>query len=541
MRFLKYTLPLLLTGLLVLLVHQNAIELYIPLLAVLSLSNRILGEFSELELQAELIFFHRNARMKVFKTGSAALFGVFNIWAFYFVSLDQMTSFQLLIFVIACGIVNCSFLLSLAHDLLHETNPVYRGFGQVLLFFVGLSFFGNEHIYGHHRTVCTEADKTSAKLGQSFYSYLWSAYLYRIKESFLYNPNYPSELRGKIQRQNISLTLINVVLLVLVLVFIANPWLVLAWYLAQAALTYVMFEVSNYIQHYGLSRKEIAGGAELEPFAIHHAWDYYSKYTNYITYLVSLHSYHHIDHLQAQKEGVKIDLDTKLPYCYYKMMLSAFIPPLWFRIMNKRCVAAEGLAQEKGRTKSVVAKKWAISASLIVLSLGVAAQSNIGFKYFGFTIHPRGDEQAHLMPYRLDKKGVFVPNVGGILSFQKNVFQDIVSVKFAQGFYTDSGGLPSGHTHIGFRLVFFQKKKHTLLFGFGPTWIYRRNWNVKEGYVSTGIFEDRGKIQYKYVWYGGEIEYDYQINDKLDFSMNFLPGYPLVLSFGFGVRYWLNI
>lgn len=174
----------------------------------------------------------------------------------------------------------------------------------------------------------------------------------------------------------------------------------------------------------------------------------------------------------------------------------------------------------------------------LLISGNVAAQYNFGVKYFGLSMHPKGDKQANLMPHKLDDKGVFVVNFGTILSFQQFIYRELVSVKVAQGIYTDSGGLPSGHTHVGFRTVFFEKGKNNISLGFGPTLIYRRNWNVKEGYVSTGLFKESGNIQYKLVMYGGEFEYNRYLNEHFDLSVNFLPGYPLVMSLGVGIRWW---
>ncbi len=165
---------------------------------------------------------------------------------------------------------------------------------------------------------------------------------------------------------------------------------------------------------------------------------------------------------------------------------------------------------------------------------------NFGFKYYGFTVHPKGEDQAHLMPTRLDPNAYMVLNYGGIFSYQRMVFRDFISIKIAQGLYTDSGKMPSGHTHIGFRVYLLDHQRHDVQFGFGPTYIYRKSWHSKEGYESSGIFRDRGNIQDKFVWYGGEIEYNYLINDHWDFSAHILPGFPLVVGFGFGFRYWPN-
>lgn len=167
------------------------------------------------------------------------------------------------------------------------------------------------------------------------------------------------------------------------------------------------------------------------------------------------------------------------------------------------------------------------------------AQSNFGVKYFGLSIHPNGDKQANLMPYKLDNQGKYVFNFGIIASYQKYILDDFLSVKFAQGIYSDCGGLISGHTHLGFRLSIINNAKHELLFGFGPTFIYRKNWKTAyPDYEDTGIFSSKGNTQQKFVWYGGELEYDFKISKHWDISTHILPGYPLVVSIGVGVRYW---
>lgn len=165
-------------------------------------------------------------------------------------------------------------------------------------------------------------------------------------------------------------------------------------------------------------------------------------------------------------------------------------------------------------------------------------QHNFGIKYFGLTIHPKGEKQPELMPYKLDRKAVYVVNFGTILSYQQYIYRDILSIKLAQGVYSDSGGLLAGHTHIGPRIQFFKGKNFEVLFGFGPTLIYRRNWNIKPGYEPSGLFKEKGNVQYKYVWYGGEFEFNQRLNEKFDLSVHILPGYPRIVSFGFGIRYW---
>jgi len=532
MRTLKYCIPLFICAVFVLLCMQGLIWVFFPFLILLNQGNALFGDFNERELQEELYFFHGSATMVMCKVISGIALALANVWFFYFVATSSISISDLVLFSLAVSIINCTFLLALAHDLIHDNRPLVKRLGQGLLFFVGMPFFCHDHVHGHHEGVGLKSDASTAEFGISFYRYLYRVIPYRIKESFLLNPSYPSDIRHRIRNENISLTLLNLAFLVTALLLLPQAGHLLFWFALQATLTYLMFELSNYIQHYGLERMNP------NQIGVNIAWDYYNKYTNYIAYLVPLHSYHHMDFLNKEKQAITIDNRTRMPYCYYRMIMLALVPSLWFQLMNPKC---EQLPSATGRAKVKSRKrKWALGAILVMASFTVLGQGNVGLKYFGFTVHPKGDEQAHLMPKRLDAEGVFIPNVGGIISYQHQVFQDLLSVKFAQGLYTDSGNLLAGHTHIGFRLVFYENNRHSFLFGFGPTWIYRENWKVKEGYEPSGIFEDRGKYQYKFIWYGGELEYNYWLKDNLDLSVNFLPGYPLVMSFGVGVRYWIG-
>lgn len=43
-----------------------------------------------------------------------------------------------------------------------------------------------------------------------------------------------------------------------------------------------------------------------------------------------------------------------------------------------------------------------------------------------------------------------------------------------------------------------------------------------------------------FVWYGGEIEYDYKINQYWEINAHIIPGVPDFFTLGVGFRYWLN-
>lgn len=188
-------------------------------------------------------------------------------------------------------------------------------------------------------------------------------------------------------------------------------------------------------------------------------------------------------------------------------------------------------------------RKWdaCIISIFLFFSFSSLMSQVVGVKFVFLTVHPRGNSQAQFIPNKLDDEAHFVPNWGTILSYQKYFYKRRWSLKLAQGMYSDCAELFAGHTHLGLRINVLSGKKHTLEFGFGPTFVYRQSWSRFEGYTQeVGILKDNGRWQKAFVWYGGEIDYDYKIRKNLDLSINIIPGPPDFLTFSTGIRLWLN-
>lgn len=194
-----------------------------------------------------------------------------------------------------------------------------------------------------------------------------------------------------------------------------------------------------------------------------------------------------------------------------------------------------------------VRMKFIVASILFITSNLCSAQSAFTVKYFGLTIHPFGDPTAELQPYKLDDNAKFVMNFGGFAGYEKFFYRDLVSVKAIQGVFSDcSGGLASV-THIGPRLNLLKVKKHKIYFGIGPTLILRDSWTrFGEKYTSSGYFNVAktarfGELQWKFIPYGLELEYDFAITERNQFSLSFTPGVPLAMIFSFGWKHWIKI
>lgn len=143
------------------------------------------------------------------------------------------------------------------------------------------------------------------------------------------------------------------------------------------------------------------------------------------------------------------------------------------------------------------------------------------------------------MPINPDGKGYFVLNTGATLSHEIPIFKGRHTIKVMQSLYADCAAQLGGFSHIGLRGTLFSREGHTLSGGLGPTLIFRRNWHRLADYAPSGFFEGSptDEWQYKMLWYGGELVYDYQLNEKGAFSLTFIPGFPNLLSLSAGFKY----
>jgi len=169
------------------------------------------------------------------------------------------------------------------------------------------------------------------------------------------------------------------------------------------------------------------------------------------------------------------------------------------------------------------------------------SQNNFDANLIFLTWHPGGDEMYFLQPRRLDARANLVLNYGGVLAYEHFVYKKRLSLKLAQAAYSDCAALFAGHTHIAFRWNVLSSDRHALRLGFGPTWFYRQSWERFPGYIQQNPYlKTRGDWQYSFVWYGGEIEYDYALTNRWNLGVRIIPGIPSFFTFGVGIRYWLN-
>jgi len=174
---------------------------------------------------------------------------------------------------------------------------------------------------------------------------------------------------------------------------------------------------------------------------------------------------------------------------------------------------------------------------LILLPQKTASSETIfSLKIIGITGHLKKNQNPHLYRIKVNKRGRLVAHLGIILSAEHFIYQEMVSVKLAQAFMLDCAFLPAGFTYLGLRLC-GRSGPHTFAIGNGPTLFYRRSWLDLPGYNDEGLLRQSKNIQYRFFWYAGEVEYDYALTGKPDFSLGLIPGPPVFFTIAPGVRF----
>ena len=171
-------------------------------------------------------------------------------------------------------------------------------------------------------------DPTTASVNETFYAYFFKITFSNIRNIWFTQFGLPGYLRKRILLVNAGMLLMLVTVWALIFFFANAPLQTLLFFVLQGLISYLLYELINYIQHYGLLRSD-----RNAPITQDLAWNCYYKYTNYILFLLPLHSLHHLTHKNCKTNDLKSG--PRMPYLYFLMILMALVPPLWFAKMNK--------------------------------------------------------------------------------------------------------------------------------------------------------------------------------------------------------------
>ena len=233
------------------------------------------------------------------------------------------------------GLLCGTFGINVAHELGHRSKKYEQWMAKALLATSLYMHFFIEHNKGHHKYVATPQDPSSARYNEPVYTFYFRTIIFSYLSAWKIANNDCRKKGLTIFSLNNEMIQAHVwqLSLMAVIYFMAGG-LVLLYFIAAAFIGIALLETVNYIEHYGLQRKQTITGYERA--MPHHSWNSNHPIGRMMLFELSRHSDHHFmasrkyQLLQHHKDA------PQLPTGYPGSMILALITPAWFYVMNKK-------------------------------------------------------------------------------------------------------------------------------------------------------------------------------------------------------------
>lgn len=268
----------------------------------------------------------------------------FILWGAYAVTSGGLAGVvEWLAFLLSFALVTGGIGITVAHELGHKHSSLERFYGKALLMTVCYMHFYIEHNRGHHVMVATPEDPATARKDEDFYRFWFRSVLggymhaWHLEKDRLGIKN---RLVFSIHNEMIWFAILPLLLCALLtagasVMFNRWAWEVPVFFFSQSFLAFTLLELVNYVEHYGIRRKEIAPGRyeRVNPL---HSWNASHMVSNFFLFQLQRHSDHHAYAHKRYQVLNHYDESPQLPFGYPTMIIIALVPPLWFRLMNRR-------------------------------------------------------------------------------------------------------------------------------------------------------------------------------------------------------------
>lgn len=286
--------------------------------------------------------------------GLVLIDNVFVAWAVFYISTN---SFPLIFYPGALYIVGAltgsNFLI--AHELFHKRGTFNRVLGSLTMAKNLYMHFYIEHNYGHHKNVATPLDPATSRLGESLFHFLPRTIIGGYKSAWNIEKKRLVQFNGHSthwvpQNKMIWFSLNNILFPSIVCIYLGLKGLFV--YLIVAGLSIIILETINYIEHYGLERKQI-GLNEYEKVTIEHSWNAPQRFSNYLLFKLQRHSDHHENSYKPYQVLLSKDESPMLPHGYTLCLILSNFPSVWFKMMERSFIAYK---EKRELTKEEVAQ-----------------------------------------------------------------------------------------------------------------------------------------------------------------------------------------
>jgi len=266
----------------------------------------------------------------------------------WFAATQDLPFWAVMVLAFTAGIYS-GLGINTAHELGHKKTGLEQALARIALAVPVYGHFCVEHNRGHHRHVATPEDPASARMGESIYQFMlreipggfrrgWAAEARRLENLGKSRWSMNNEIL-----QSYALSLVLQGALILTLGWIMIPFLIVHNFWAWFQLT-----SANYVEHYGLLRSKDENGI-FERCQPHHSWNANFLFSNLVLFHLERHSDHHANSARRYQSLRNFDDIPQLPNGYFGTYLLAYIPWLWFKVMDKRLLALPHIRGDLGK------------------------------------------------------------------------------------------------------------------------------------------------------------------------------------------------
>ncbi|WP_028870559.1 alkane 1-monooxygenase [Psychroserpens burtonensis] len=245
-------------------------------------------------------------------------------------------TYELVGMIISVGIVLGVNGINVAHELGHRQATNERFLGKALLLPSLYMHFFIEHNFGHHLNAATQEDPATARYNQTVYSF-WFTSIFRqyVGAWKIQNKLLKTNNQSFLSVNNDMFWYTVLQLSYLTSVFLVFGHIGLLFSISAGIIGVLLLESVNYIEHYGLLRLKTKSG-RYERVKEMHSWNSNHVIGRIVLYELTRHSDHHFKSSKKYQVLDCHDESPQMPFGYPTSMVLAMLPPLWFRIMNKR-------------------------------------------------------------------------------------------------------------------------------------------------------------------------------------------------------------
>ena len=216
-----------------------------------------------------------------------------------------------------------------AHELIHRGSRGLSRLGGAVYCSLLIGHHASAHRFVHHRYVATRDDPNTARAGEGFWRFLVRAW------TGSFRTGYAAESARRSGWLHPYAVYVAGAVFALAVGFAISGWAGVLCWLALGAHAQMQIFLSDYVQHYGLTRAMGPDG-RLEPVGVRHSWNAAHWFSGRMMLNAPRHSDHHAHpsrpypslHLPAEDEA------PRLPWPLPVACALALWPAVWRRAMH---------------------------------------------------------------------------------------------------------------------------------------------------------------------------------------------------------------